>query len=130
MVVFKILGFFKLVSDREVFIKSHGIFVGGDGLSELEELDHSKAFSAVGFGEVALDVDTGVAVVDTLMEQVEVVVADGAVGVKAVIVGFGFYRLTVVFNCLLVVFVLERLIALFFPLFGRFLDVHFYFFKL
>jgi hypothetical protein len=68
VVVFKILGFFKLVSDREVFIKSHGIFVGGDGLSELEELDHSEAFSAVGFGEVALDVDTGVAVVDTLME--------------------------------------------------------------
>ncbi len=130
MVVLEILGFFKLISDSEVFIKSHGIFVGGYGLSELEELDHGEAFSAVGFGEVALDVDTGVAVVDALMEHVEVVVADGAVGVKAVIVGLGFYRLTVLFNCLLVVFVLERLIALFFPLFGRFLDVHFYFFKL
>lgn len=129
MVVFEILGFLKLVSDREVFIKSHGLFVGGDGLSELEKLDHSEAFSAVGFGEVVFDVDTGVAVFDALMENVEVVVADGAVGVKTVIGGLSFYRLAVVFDCLLVVFVLKRLIALFFPLFGRFLDVHFYFFK-
>jgi hypothetical protein len=41
VVVLEILGFFKLISDSEVFIKSHGIFVGGYGLSELEDLHQS-----------------------------------------------------------------------------------------
>jgi hypothetical protein len=59
------------------------------------------------------------------MEHVEVVVADGAVREETVIVGVGFDRLAVVFDSFLVVFVLEGLIAELFPLFGRFLDVHF-----
>lgn len=125
VVVIKILCFFEFISYGQIFIKSHGFLVGGDGLSKFEELREGEAFSSVGFREVGFDVDTAVAVFDTLMEHVEIVVADGSVGEEAMIFGVGLDGLGIVFDCLLIVFVLEGFVALFFPLFSGFLDVHF-----
>lgn len=57
VVVIKTLGLLELVSDNEVFIEGDGLFVGGDGLTELEHLDQGEAFPAVGLREIALNVD-------------------------------------------------------------------------
>lgn len=59
------------------------------------------------------------------MELIKIIIADGSIGVKAMIFGLTFNGLRVELNSFLVVFVFEGLVSLFFPLLGTFLNVHF-----
>ena len=77
-----------------------------------------SSFSSVCFRKVSFDVDEIIAILNALMEHVKIVKANGPIRVKTMIFGLTCNCMGVQLYCFFVVFILESLVAFFFPLLG------------
>jgi len=87
-------------------------------------LDISQTFSSVSFGEIGFDINTVVAILDAFHIPLKIVIANGSIGIEAMILWIPLDGLSVVLDSLLIIFVLKGFVTGFFPVLCRFFYLH------